>query len=212
MVPIVITRAPLRTVRPSHLAEVYTQPNTQLHRLAKQGRVLRLAHGFYCAIPDDAGSAWRPTVEAAAAGIATAIFGDRNVVLMGMTAARILGGYPRAIATATVAVPGQHEPVRFDFKDGTVRFMKRDTPALDARLERTELGSVLVTTPEQTVLDLTKRPGLAGTHEAATEVVRNLLPQCDRATLEQIAGTQRMRATLARLDAGLSRLGGAEGS
>ena len=199
--PMAITRAPLRTVRPANLAEVYTQPNTQLHRLARQGRVRHLAHGFYCAIPDDKGPNWQPTVEAAAAGIATAIFGDKNIVLMGMTAARILGGYPRAIGNATIATPLQHDPVRLLFKKGIVRFMKRDTDALDARLERTELGGVLVTTPEQTVLDLTKRPGLAGTLEAAAEAVRNLLPRCDRATLERIADTQRMRATLARLDA-----------
>ena len=199
--PMAITRAPLRTVRPANLTEVYTQPNTQLHRLAKQGRIRHLAHGFYCAIPDDKGPNWQPTVEAAAAGIATAIFGDKNIVLMGMTAARVLGGYPRAIGNATIAAPAQHEPVRLDFKNGIVRFIKRDTGALAARLERTELGGALVTTPEQTVLDLTKRPGLAGTPEAADEAIRNLLPQCDRATLERIAATQRMRATLTRLDA-----------
>lgn len=198
--PMAITRAPLRTVRPANLTEVYTQPNTQLHRLAKQGRVRHLAHGFYCAIPDDKGPNWQPTIEAAAAGIATAIFGDKNIVLMGLTAARVLGGYPRAIGNATVAAPAQHEPVQLDFKNGVVRFMKRDTDALDARLERTDLGAVLVTTPEQTVLDLTKRPRLAGTPEAAAEAIRNLLPQCDRTTLERIARTQRMRATLARLD------------
>lgn len=199
--PLAMTRAPLRTVRPAALAEVYTQPNTQLHRLAKQGRVRHLAHGFYCAIPDDKGPNWQPTIEAAAAGIATAIFGDKNIVLMGMTAARVLGGFPRAIGNATVATPAQHEPIRLEFKKGLVRFVKRDTDALDARLERTELGGVLVTTPEQTVLDLTKRPKSAGTPEAAAEAIRSLLPQCDRDTLERIAHTQRMRATLARLDA-----------
>lgn len=200
-VPLAITRAPLRTVRPAALNEVYTQPTTQLQRLAKIGTVLRLAHGFYCAVPDDQGPGWEPTVEAAAAGIATAVFGERNIVLMGMTAARVLGGYPRAIGTATVAVPAQHDPVRLAFKSGLVRFMKRGTDTLDARLERTELGGVLVTTPEQTVLDLTKRPGLGALAEATAEAVRNLLPQCDRTTLERIAADQRMRATLDRLDA-----------
>ncbi|WP_332664027.1 type IV toxin-antitoxin system AbiEi family antitoxin domain-containing protein [Aeromicrobium sp.] len=203
--PLTITRAPLRTVRPADLTEVYAQPGRQLQYLAKQGRVRHLAHGYYCAIPDDQGPDWEPTVEAAAAGIATAIYGDRAVILMGMTAARVLGGYPRAIGKAVVAVPGQHEPVRLTFRKGVVRFMKRTIDALDARLERTELGPVLTTTPEQTVLDLTKRPGLAGTPEAAAEAIRNLLPQCDRATLERIADAQKMRATLARLDANRQR-------
>lgn len=201
-----ITRAPLRTVRPANLAEVYTQPRIQLQRLAKKGRVVHLAHGYYCAVPDDQGPNWRPDIEAAAAGIATTIFGDKNIVLMGMTAARVMGGYPRAIGKATVAVPEQHEPIRLTYMNGEVRFVKRDTAALDARLERTELGPVLITTPEQTVLDLTKRPGLAGTPEAAAEAIRNLLPQCDRTTLERIAATQRMRATLTRLDAEYPRL------
>lgn len=203
--PMTITRAPLRTVRPADLADEYTQPNVQLHRLTKQGRVRHLAHGFYCAVPDDQGPNWEPTIEAAAAGIGAAIFGEGNIVLMGMTAARILGGYPRAIGTATVAAPEQHDPIRLLFNDGLVQFMKRDTDALDARLERTELGGALVTTPEQTVLDLTKRPGLGGNREAAAEAIRNLLPQCDRATLQRIANTQRMRATLARLDANARR-------
>lgn len=196
-----ITRAPLRTVRPANLAEVYTQPRIQLHRLAKNGHVVHLAHGYYCAIPDDQGPNWRPGIEAAAAGIATTIFGEKNIVLMGLTAARVFGGYPRAIGRATVAVPDQHEPVRLIYTKGEVRFMKRDTDALEARLERTELGPALITTPEQTVLDLTKRPGLAGTPEAAAEAIRNLLPQCERATLERIAATQQTRATLTRLDA-----------
>lgn len=204
-IPLEITRAPLRTVRPADLVEVYTQPNTQLQYLAKQGRVLRLAHGYYCAVPDDQGPNWQPGIEAAAAGIATAIFGEKNVVLMGMTAARVLGGYPRALGKATIAAPEQHEPVNLTYVKGTLRFMKRDVDALDARLERTELGAILVTTPEQTVLDLTKRPGLTGAPEAANEAIRNLLPQCDRSTLERIAAGQKMCATLTRLDANFAR-------
>lgn len=200
--PKVLTRAPLRTVRPASLSDAYTQPKTQLRRMASRAGsgVIRLAHGFYCAPPDDADSSWRPDVEAAAAGIATAIYGDRNVVLMGMSAARILGAYPRAISTATVAAPAQHAPISLAYATGVVTFVKRNVEVLHADLDRVELGPVLVTSAEQTVLDLVRRPSLAVVEEAAEEAVRNLLPQCDRDELEKIAERQRMRKTLARLE------------
>ena len=47
-------------------------------------------------------------LEAAAAGIATAIYGPDDVIVMGPSAARLHGAIPRALATATIAVPSQH--------------------------------------------------------------------------------------------------------
>ena len=58
------------------------------------------AHGFYCEVPAAADPArWKPTLEAAAAGIAAA-YGDRVPVLMGLTAARMHQALPRAIGQA----------------------------------------------------------------------------------------------------------------
>ncbi len=91
-----------------------------------------------------------PTLEAVAAGAATALYGERVPVLMHLTAARLHGALPRAIATAVVAVPEQHRPVRVaDRPEGTITFVARDVDTLDAVLLRTDLGPALVTTPSR---------------------------------------------------------------
>ncbi|MGY1601696.1 type IV toxin-antitoxin system AbiEi family antitoxin domain-containing protein [Geodermatophilus sp. SYSU D00815] len=197
-----ITRAPLRTFRPQDLAEVYSQPSVQLHRLVRDPRVRKAAHGLYYTVPDDQDPAWMPTLEAVAAGVATAIFGERVPVLMHLTAARLLGALPRAIGQAVVAVPRQHAPLRLtDRPAATVTFVARDVDGLDAALRPTDLGPALVTTPEQTVLDLTRRPELGGMPEECRAATRVLLPRCDPGRLEEIARAQRMVRTLERLRA-----------
>lgn len=200
--PDLMARAPLRTVRPKDLAAVYTQPSVQLARLVRHGRVRKAAPGLYYALPDDRPSDWLPTLEAVAAGAATALYRDRVPVLMHLTAARMHGALPRAIGVALVAVPAQHRHVQVaDRPDGTITFVTRDVDVLDAVLERTDLGPALVTTPEQTVLDLTKRPQLGGMPGEARDVVRTLLDRCDPERVERLAHEQRMVATLARLRA-----------
>jgi hypothetical protein len=99
-----------------------------------------------------------PGLEAAAAGIAVAAYGLDDAVVMGVSSARLHGVIPRALATAVIAVPTRHDPIRSADRQAVVRFVVRDTTRLDAERIRTELGPVLVTTPEQTVLDLMKRP------------------------------------------------------
>lgn len=198
--PAAITRAPLRTIRPQDLTAVYTQPSVQLHRLARQNRVKKAAHGFYYAPPDDQYPTWLPTLEAVAAGVATAIFGERVPVLMHLTSARLLGALPRAIGTAFVAVPRQHAPIQLADRQGaTVTFVARNVEELDAVLHRTDLGPTLITTPEQTALDLTKRPHLGGMPDECQAAVRALLPRCDQERLAELARTQRMVRTLDRL-------------
>lgn len=197
--PTAITRAPLRTFRPQDLAGTYTQPNVQLHRLTRQHRVKKAAHGFYYAVPDDQEQTWTPTLEAQAAGIGTAIFGERVPVLMHLTAARLLGALPRAIGQAFVAAPRQHAPIRVADRGATITFVARDVDALDAVLHQTDLGPVLITTPEQTVLDLAKRPRLGGVPEEAQAAIRILLPRCDEDRLVELARDQRMVRTLDRL-------------
>lgn len=198
--PAAITRAPLRTFRPQDLAQTYTQPNVQLHRLTRQNRVKKAAHGLYYAVPDDQDPTWVPTLEALAAGVATALFGERVPVLMHLTAARLHGALPRAIGRAFVAAPRQHRPLEVADRPGaTILFVTRDVDALDATLVRTDLGPVLATTPEQTVLDLTKRPDLGGMPEEVEAAVRVLLPRCDEDRLQELAREQRMVRTLNRL-------------
>lgn len=198
--PGVITQAPFRTFRPRDLGGTYTQPSVQLHRLAKQGRVRKVAHGYYLAVPDDESVDWQPTIEDVAAGVATTIFGERVPILMHLTAARQLGAIPRALALAVVAVPRQHDPIRLlGPRAGRIIFVEREVDDLDAVLRPLPLGRALVTTPEQTVLDLARRPHLGELPGEATEALRFLVPQCDDGRLEELAGRQRMRVTLKRI-------------
>jgi predicted transcriptional regulator of viral defense system len=198
--PAALTRAPLRTFRPQDLTDVYAQPNVQLHRFSGDGRIRKAASGYYYALPDDQGPNWTASVEAVAAGIATAIYGDRVPVLMHLSAARMHGALPRAIGTAVVAVPRQHHPITLtNPSDARLVFVARDVDALDATLIRTDLGPALVTTVEQTVLDLTKRPRLGGLPDEAASAAITLFSQCDPDQLEALAANQRMRSTLARL-------------
>lgn len=199
--PALITHAPLRTVRPKDLAEVYTNPRAVIAHHLGTGALVRLAPGYVMAIPDDKTPTWHPTLETAGAAIATAIYGANDTVLMGLTAARIHGALPRAIGDVVVAVPRQHRPIRLE-AGGTLHFVQRDTDALDARLETVEVGRALVTTVEQTALDLARRPELGGHPDEATVALNNLLPRLDHDRLVRIAAQQYgMGAALERIEA-----------
>jgi hypothetical protein len=197
-----LARAPMRTVRAGDIADLYAHPGPELSLLLRRGVVRRLAHGIYCAVPQEyVGShTWRPTVEAAAAAIATALYGDRVPVLTGLSAARLHRVLPRAISVGYVAVPTQRRALRMTDDAGEVRFVMRAVAELDAVAMATELGQALVTTAEQTVLDL----GRADPREEdldAQRAIEALWPQCDLAVLQEIAGRQRMRSTLQRIAA-----------
>ncbi|WP_158274433.1 type IV toxin-antitoxin system AbiEi family antitoxin [Cellulomonas sp. WB94] len=196
-----IARAPMRTVRAVNLAGVYSHPGPQLAILERRGVVHRLAHGIYCAVPPEyVGDAWRPTIEAATAAIATALVGDRVPVLTGLTAARMHRALPRAIGTGYVAVPAQRRPLLLADRDGEVRFVMRDGAALDAVAMTTDLGQVLVTTREQTLLDLARADPRAEDLDTQ-EAIDALWPWSDPAALEKISAHQRMRATYERVAA-----------
>lgn len=95
--------------RPTPTAEV-NRPDAELRRLADQGTVLLLTKGFYALIPEDrrgTDTHWQPTIEAAALGIAAAIFDTSQVALVGPSAARAHRCYPRALGNAFVSVPNQ---------------------------------------------------------------------------------------------------------
>ena len=197
-----VARAPLRTIRTNDLAEVYANPRQEARALERRGLLHHLAHGFYCAVPPEHNPAlWRPTIEAAAAGIASAIHGDRVSVLTGLTAARVHRALPRAIGVGFVAVPVQRRPLQLMDRAGRIHFVTRDVTDLDAVLVTTDLGEALATTAEQTVLDL-GRADPRGQDADTREAIDTLWPECDQVVLAEIAGRQRMRATLARLRAG----------
>ena len=194
-------RAPLRTIRTAELAFTYAHPRQEVREFERRGLLHRLAHGIYCTVPPESDPAtWRPTLEAATAAVATALYGDRVPVLTGLTAARMHGALPRAIGVGYVAVPTRRRALRLADRDGEVRFVTRAVAELDAVAMTTELGQALVTTPEQTVLDLARADPRAQDLDTQ-EAIGALWPGCDPAVLEEIAGRQRMRATYARVAA-----------
>ena len=95
-------------LRPRDAKEIYTQPALQFQRLEKTGTLLKLAHGYYLLVPEAMrGKAWRPEMEALALALGQADYGKNAVALMHISAARIHGAIPRALALAVLAVPKQ---------------------------------------------------------------------------------------------------------
>jgi predicted transcriptional regulator of viral defense system len=194
-----LARRPIAVLRPADAADVYAHPRPEFHRLVRRGLLHRLSNGYYAIVPRDRiGDDWRPSLEAAAVGIAAAAFGADRAVLMGPSAARLHGAIPRAIGVAVVAVPRQRDAVDLLDRDARVLFVRRDPDALDAERLPTDLGSALVTGVEQTVLDLAHRPDLGGLPHEVRPAIRALLPRCDGARLDELAGQQRRRAALRR--------------
>lgn len=198
-VPRALAALPMRTLRPRDAQGVYAQPRGEVRRLEHRGALHKLAHGYYVVVPQEqTGTGWMPTLEAAAAGIATADFGPANTVLMGLSAARLHGAIPRALGAAVVAVPAQRNTITLVDRAAAVRFVKRDTSRLDAERMNTELGATLVTTPEQTVLDLARRPSLGGAPDEVPGAVRILIARADMKLLEELAASQRAWTSLRR--------------
>ncbi|ORM38060.1 hypothetical protein BFL43_01620 [Williamsia sp. 1135] len=191
----------MRTIRPQDAAKTYAHPRPELARLVDRGVVHRTARGYYVAVPPEhQGRTWLPELEAVAAGIASAIYGPDNAILMGVSAARVLGALPRALATAVVAVPKQHRPIELTDRAASVRFVKRDTNALDAERTTTPLGPALVTSPEQTILDLARRPALGDVEVDVHAAVAALYPRADHDRLAKLARSQRLVAALRRAE------------
>lgn len=200
--PASLARLPMKTLRPRDAAVAYAHPRAQVARLADRGLLHRVADGYYIVVPPDhVGQRWLPPLEAAAAGIGTTIYGADHAVLMGVSAARVLGAIPRALATAVVAVPKPHRPITLSDRAATVVFVKRDPQRLDVERIATALGPALTTTPEQTLLDLAHRSTLGDAEADVPGAVTALYERSDRERLEELAGQQRLTASLRRVEA-----------
>lgn len=188
-VPAEIAAAPMRTVRPIMLRGLYANPEKELIRMRDRGHVVRIAPGTYTAKPDTipAETKWLPDFEEAAMAYATAHYGNRVPVLYGIGAARFHHAIPRAIGATVIAVPEQHRPITLEAGGGRVVFTRTEVNKLDARLERGGLGRFLVTTPEETLLDLLDRPELGGMPAEAATAVRTLLDIVDQDRVHRLA-------------------------
>jgi predicted transcriptional regulator of viral defense system len=189
----------LRVLRPMDADEIFTQPALQFRRLEEKGVLLKVAHGYYALIPEFArGGEWRPEIESLALGLGQADYGNRAVALMHLSAARIHGAIPRALAVAVLAVPKQRPLL--ETTCGRIIFVKRDVEKLKRMRVETELASGWSTNLEQTVLDLARRPDLVvGLSRVTREAACALFPRCDVEKLKVIVQGQRMASALARL-------------
>jgi predicted transcriptional regulator of viral defense system len=194
-----LVRRPFGVLRPVDAIDVYANPPKDLARLAGRGSLHKIATGYYAVVPPHSTDrAWLPSLEAAAYGIAAADYGPDGAVLMGLSAARLHGAVPRALEVAVVAVPKNRPSLVLADRDATVRFVRRDTDRLDAERVNTDLGAALVTTVEQTLLDLAHRPDLGDVPAEANAAIRALWPRADADRLTEIAGQQRLRSALNR--------------
>lgn len=198
-VPTVLAAKHLRTFRTRDAGAAYAHPRPQVARLESRGVIRRIAHGLYIVVPPEyVGTAWMPTLEGAAAGVGAALFGSRVAPLMSISAARLYGAIPRAVATAVVAAPRQHDVIQLLDRPARLVFVARETSRLDVRPMPTDLGDALVTTIEQTVLDLARRPSLGVADDQIEDAVRALLPRCDDQILTELAVGQRLHSALMR--------------
>ena len=81
-----------------------------------------------------------------------------------------------------------------------VHFVKRDTERLDAERIGTPLGPALVTTPEQTLLDLAHRPELGGASDEVPAAIAVLYQRSDYQRVKALAAQQRRTASLRRAE------------
>lgn len=197
--PAQLARRPFRVLRPADATDVYTNPAKDFGRLAHRGRLHRLATGYYAIVPPHSTDrSWLPSLEAAAYGVAAADYGPEGAVLMGLSAARLHGAIPRALAVALVAVPKNRRNLVLTDRDATVEFIRRDVDRLDAERTSTDLGPALVTTVEQTLLDLAHRPHLGGVCTEANTAVQALWARVDTNLIAEIAVAQRLHSALSR--------------
>ena len=187
-------------LRPRDATDIYAHPAPEFRRLAKLGLLQDLAHGYWAVVPADQTDkpSWRPSVEELALGIGATDYPADQAALMGLSAARHHGAAPRAHATAWLAVTVSRRPLdagRF----GHVSFVQRDTAELDLVRATTALVDGWVTSIEQTVVDLARRPSWAGGTEQATAAINRLWPHVNRDRLLHLAQRQRGLAPTQRL-------------
>ena len=177
---------------------VYAQPAAELARLTRNGAAIKLARGFYAAVPvGKRADSWLPSLEATAAGIASAAYGVGKGAIWGLSAARVHGALPRALSVAYAMGPTQHGTVELIQRPGRVEFRCRDTQRLELEYFDTELGPGLVTSIAQTILDLSSSE-FEEFGDPRSEAVRNLMAIVEPSELDELSQRVRGKSALGR--------------
>lgn len=188
-----------RVLRPQDAAGYYVNPWAEFARMTHTGVLERIGHGYYLAVPDHLrGHSWRPEIEGVALGIGVADYGRSRTALMGISAARLHRAVPRALAVGIVAIDGRRTPK--ELSAGRVVFVTRSVNRLDLQIVDTEIVSGMMTTIEQTVVDLADRPNLGGVGPSSvSEAITDLVGRIDWDHTVNLALAQRKRPAVARL-------------
>lgn len=191
-VPEHLLRRSNRVIRPRDLDGVYANPSQEVQRLQSSGVLKRLAHGYYAIPPSEwfGDTGWVPEIEAVALGVAAADHKPAEVAIVGISAARVLGFFPRALGVSVVAVPVRRRPLATTV--GQVHFWQRKVDRLETQVWRSELGQGQVSTVEQALLDLADRPDRGDvTLPTAQEALRNLASAADWERVRALARAQK---------------------
>ncbi|HEX5406952.1 MAG TPA: type IV toxin-antitoxin system AbiEi family antitoxin [Pseudonocardiaceae bacterium] len=198
--PTSLLHGSVRVLRPQDAEGVYSHPRPEFARLVKSGVLHRLATGYYAIVPDDmVGLPWLPDLESAALGMAVADEGPQSVALMGISAARVHGAAPRALAVAVVAASHHRRPIQLADREARVIYARRNVMRIDVERHSLELGQGWVTTIEQTIIDLAARPELGDVRQEVDGAVHDLLSRADRDALRVLARAQRRTALVDRV-------------
>lgn len=191
-VPVELAQAPHGIVTTRLAQQTYAHPRPQLNRLARQGLLHPAAQGFFAVVPDEkvGRQAWKPGFDNLVARIVNHLFGNDRAVLMGVTAARIHHAIPRALATAVVATPRRRHTLKLTDRIGQIKFVERDLARLGTQTVILGGEPALVTTIEQTVLDLAREPDRGDARADAVAAVRVLWDRCDPQKLQDLAQAQ----------------------
>jgi predicted transcriptional regulator of viral defense system len=179
----------------------WANPQKELAKLARAGVIITPLRGHYVVPPPDRISdpTWRPTLEGFALALGQRVTGAENAALMGVSAARIHGALPRAVATAVVALAKQRRHSMERTTWGDVFWVRRHIDDLDVQRTTTDLTTGWVTTVEQTVLDIADRPERGRVDaQTASEIIVALAPRADWDLVADLAAAQRRRSAFAR--------------
>ena len=167
----------------------YGNAAAELARLEKQGKVIKLVHGYYFLVPEQdrkPKTKWRPSIEEIALGIAIQDYGENAVALIGPSASRALGLYPRPLYAATVAVPKQRPMLETIV--GKIHFVKRDIT--NTQLTPVNLPNMkgFATSREETFIDLLRpKPEWPVSDSTRNEMIERLADLVDVQLVHQIA-------------------------
>jgi len=178
--------------------------NIALHRLNKQGRILRLRNNFYVIVPLEYRSAGTIPPEWFINDLMTFIGVPYYVGCL--SAAAVYGAAHQRPQELQVVVPSHIRMI--DLNAVRIRFLRHSGMAnVVTRLQRTQTGDYHVSTPEWTAIDLVRFQKHYGSLDAAAAVLNELGEVLDAERLAEACRREPKNAPLQRLGWLLDHLG-----